>query len=170
MEQINQTTIHVKHTPIQFCWKSARKEEKHGGAGGGKENAGELKVDPHRTGFGRNPANPPVRTPLPCWDLCGILGIDPRKSTCGEIAHGESGDGVGERTPGPTNAKAHLGCQSPTTHPLVVTVTAIPQSREILGILRSFQIHTSERVRKILCASGEGFPDQEDGVPGTTPW
>jgi hypothetical protein len=58
--------VQIKHTPTQFCWKSARD-----GAGKERDEEGakmskELEVDPDRIGFGKNPMKPWMKTPALC--------------------------------------------------------------------------------------------------------
>ena len=107
LSQLDGNSIKLKDLPIHFCWKPVGEDARqaewkdpisqkastttngiHGGPSWSARDA-PVRYDPHRTGYGRIPSNPPrVRSPPPCLIEQGILGVDPRHRTRGKITRG----------------------------------------------------------------------------------
>ena len=99
-EQLDLSSVQLKHAPIALRWRSAEEPLSRGQAPRAEavETGVSLPIDPHRLGFGSQAVSLRRRPPPPCplWD--GILGVNPRLGTRGEIGVGgdstSCGDGI----------------------------------------------------------------------------
>lgn len=112
IESLDLATMNLKHVLIQFCWRSVEEQldrdqvasEQRKDKGRGQSGFSEIpvKVDIHRTGFGRNPTTSGQRSPPPCLIQAGILGVVPSCGTRSEIGAGsDNGDRI------PSGARNH---------------------------------------------------------------
>ena len=100
LEKLERSSTKLKFVPIQLQWRSAGNAKELDSNFGGCQREGvaamratkPLAVDPHRTGFGRNPVTTRYRSPPPCPIRAGVLGVDPGGRTRGNIAVEEGVD------------------------------------------------------------------------------
>ncbi|KAG2543923.1 hypothetical protein PVAP13_9NG777554 [Panicum virgatum] len=131
IESLDSGAVNLRYVPIQLRWRSVdeagvRNKPKQVDRGNEKFHETRdvpLTGDPHRSGFGKIPKTTRWRAPPPCPIHEGVLGVDPGRTTPGEIIdNGEDGDwkqcsdGI---QPPPSSTPDHLGFDNPppTTAP-----------------------------------------------------